>query len=97
MRGLLKIRVKPYYLFQGDLSQGTNHFRTSIECGQEIMRGLLGTISGMGIPTYAVDGPGGVGKIPLTPNYIKSLSDQLVFSNYEGKTCFYENGGEIKG
>lgn len=93
MRGLLKIRVKPYYLFQGDLSRGTNHFRTSIECGQEIMRGLLGTISGMGIPTYAVDGPGGVGKIPLTPNYIKSLSDQLVFKNYEGKTCFYENGG----
>ncbi len=93
MRGLLRIRVKPYYLFQGDLSRGTNHFRTTIECGQQIMRGLLGKISGMGIPTYAVDGPGGVGKIPLTPNYIKSLANTLVFENYEGRTCFYENGG----
>lgn len=94
MKGLLRIRVKPYYLFQGDLSLGTNHFRTSIEQGQEIMRGLLGRISGMGIPTYAVDGPEGVGKIPLTPNYITSLADTLVFTNYEGKTCFYENGGQ---
>lgn len=93
MRSLLRIRVKPYYLFQGDLSRGTNHFRTSIEQGQEIMRGLLGRISGMGIPTYAVDGPDGVGKVPLTPNYIESLTDTLVFRNYEGKTCFYENGG----
>lgn len=90
MRGLLRIRVKPYYLFQGDLSLGTNHFRTSIEKGQEIMRGLLGRISGMGIPTYAVDGPDG--KIPLTPNYIESLTETLTFTNYEGKTCFYENG-----
>ncbi len=94
MRSLLRIRVKPYYLFQGDLSLGTNHFRTSIECGQKIMKGLLGRISGMGIPTYAVDGPDGVGKIPLTPNYIQSLSDTLVFTNYEGQTCFYENGGK---
>ncbi len=93
MRGLLRIRVKPYYLFQGDLSLGTNHFRTTIEKGQEIMRGLLGQISGMGIPTYAVDGPGGVGKIPLTPNYIESLAETLTFTNYEGRTCFYENGG----
>lgn len=93
MQGLLRIRVKPYYLFQGDLSRGTNHFRTTIECGQQIMRGLLGKISGMGIPTYAVDGPDGVGKIPLTPNYIKSLSNTLVFENYEGLTCFYDNGG----
>ncbi len=92
MRGLLRIRVKPYYLFQGDLSLGTNHFRTRIEAGQTIMRELLGTISGMGIPTYAVDGPDGVGKIPLTPNYIESLGDVLTFTNYEGKTCFYENG-----
>ena len=92
MRRLLQIRVKPYYLFQGDLSLGTNHFRTTIETGQEIMKGLLGRISGMGIPTYAVDGPDGVGKIPLTPSYIQSLSATLVFTNYKGHTCFYENG-----
>lgn len=92
MRNLLRIRVKPYYLFQGDLSLGTNHFRTRIETGQKIMQNLLGHISGMGIPTYAVDGPEGVGKVPLTPNYIQSLSSTLVFTNYEGHTCFYENG-----
>jgi lysine 2,3-aminomutase len=94
MRSLLRIRVKPYYLFQGDLSLGTNHFRTTIETGQKIMQNLLGRISGMGIPTYAVDGPGGTGKIPLTPNYIQALSSTLIFTNYEGHTCFYENGSK---
>ncbi len=88
---LLTIRVKPYYLFQGDLSRGTNHLRTSIQCGQNIMRGLIGHISGMAIPTFAVDGPHGKGKVPLTPNYIQSLDSQLVFTNYQGETCFYDN------
>ncbi len=93
MRKLLTIRVKPYYLFQGDLTCGTNHFRTSIETGQAIMQQLIGHTSGMAVPTYAVDGPGGAGKIPLTPNYIQSLDKQLCFTNYQGKTCFYDNGG----
>lgn len=93
MRKLLTIRVKPYYLFQGDLTRGTNHFRTTIETGQEIMTRLIGHISGMAIPTYAVDGPNGAGKIPLTPSYIQSLDKELCFTNYQGKTCFYDNGG----
>ncbi|MDA3785411.1 MAG: KamA family radical SAM protein [Deltaproteobacteria bacterium] len=93
MSKLLTIRVKPYYLFQGDLTRGTNHFRTTIETGQAIMRQLIGHTSGMAVPTYAVDGPQGAGKIPLTPNYINSLDRQLCFTNYQGKTCFYENGG----
>ncbi|MEN8257712.1 MAG: KamA family radical SAM protein [Thermodesulfobacteriota bacterium] len=93
MRKLLTIRVKPYYLFQGDLSRGTNHFRTSVETGQMIMRQLIGHTSGMAVPTYAVDGPDGAGKIPLTPNYIQTLDKQLCFTNYQGKTCFYDNGG----
>ena len=88
---LLAIRVKPYYLFQGDLSRGTNHLRTTIQCGQEIMRQLIGHISGLAIPTYAVDGPYGKGKVPLTPNYINSLDEQLCFTNYQGETCFYDN------
>ena len=92
MRKLLTIRVKPYYLFQGDLTKGTNHFRTSIELGQEIMKELIGHISGLAVPTYAIDGPGGVGKIPLTPNYIQNLAGNLQFTNYQGKTCYYENG-----
>ncbi|MEN8140447.1 MAG: KamA family radical SAM protein [Thermodesulfobacteriota bacterium] len=91
---LLTIRVKPYYLFQGDMSRGTNHLRTSVTCGQEIMRGLIGHTSGLALPTYAVDGPHGSGKVPLTPNYVQEIGEQLIFSNYQGKTCFYDNSGE---
>ncbi|PLX47750.1 MAG: lysine 2,3-aminomutase [Desulfobulbaceae bacterium] len=93
MRSLLTVRVKPYYLFQGDLTRGTNHFRTTVECGQAIMRRLIGHISGMAVPTYAVDGPYGAGKVPLTPSYIQSLDRELCFTNYQGKTCFYDNNG----
>lgn len=65
-RGLLRCRVKPYYLFQGDLAAGTSHFRTTIDEGLDLMRELRRRLSGMAIPTYAVDLPGGGGKIPLT-------------------------------
>lgn len=89
---LLAIRVKPYYLFQADLTRGTEHFRTPLEKGLEIMRGLIGHVSGMAIPTFAVDAPGGGGKIPLTPDYICSLTeDVLHFSNYQGMPCTYPN------
>ena len=91
MRRLLMIRVKPYYLFQTDLTLGTNHFRTSIETGLEIMKSLIGHTSGLGVPTYAVDAPGGGGKIPLTPNYVQKLGDQLIFTNYCDRPCIYEN------
>jgi len=91
MRKLLRIRVKPYYLFQTDLTKGTNHFRTSIEKGQTIMRSLIGHLSGLAVPTYAVDAPGGGGKIPLTPNYVLRYGPQLIFNNYCGTTCSYGN------
>lgn len=90
---LLTIRVRPYYLFQGDMTRGTNHFRTSIDTGKKIMRSLIGHISGLAVPTYAVDAPGGGGKIPLTPDYVQIEGQQLVFTNYLGKTCFYDNAG----
>jgi lysine 2,3-aminomutase len=94
--GLLRMRVKPYYLFQGDLTRGTNHFRTHTQNGIKIMRQLIGTISGMAIPTFALDAPGGKGKIPLTPNYILSSNKELSFRNYSGKLCSYpENGDPI--
>ncbi len=94
--GLLKIRVKPYYLFQGDLTKGTNHFRTHTSCGIKIIKELTGTVSGMAIPTFALDAPGGKGKIPLTPDYIITTGKELTFRNYCGEICSYpENGNPV--
>ncbi len=92
--GLLRMRVKPYYLFQGDLTRGTNHFRTHSSSGVKIMRQLIGTISGMAIPTFALDAPGGKGKIPLTPDYISSRGPDLTFHNYRGERCSYPENGD---
>lgn len=89
---LLRIRVKPYYLFQADLTRGTDHFRTTVDTGLDIMRHLIGRISGLAVPTFAVDAPGGGGKIPLTPEYILSLDENgLRFTNYQGLPCSYPN------
>lgn len=94
MLALLRIRVKPYYLFQADLTRGTNHFRTPSETGIKIMRRLYGHISGMAIPTLALDAPGGKGKIPLTPQYILQKGKNLLFENYLGDICTYPEAGE---
>jgi len=92
MTKLLSIRVRPYYLFQADLSRGTNHFRTPIEEGLKIMRRLIGHVSGLAVPTFALDAPGGGGKIPLTPDYLLSLDENcLYFNNYNGLPCCYPN------
>lgn len=88
---LVRIRVKPYYLFQADLTKGTSHFRTTVDTGLGIMRQLIGHVSGIAIPTYALDAPGGGGKIPLTPNYIEQLGTSLDFSTYQGAPCSYPN------
>ena len=91
---LLRIRVKPYYLFQADLTRGTDHFRTPVAEGLAIMRHLIGRVSGMAVPTFALDAPGGGGKIPLTPDYIRSLDENsLEFWNYHGLPCSYPNPG----
>ncbi|MGB3212564.1 MAG: KamA family radical SAM protein [Desulforhopalus sp.] len=92
--GLLRIRVRPYYLFQADLTLGTNHFRTTTESGIAIMRQLYGNISGLAVPTYALDAPQGKGKIPLTPEYIQKRGATLVFENYTGDVCTYPEAGE---
>ncbi len=91
---LLKIRVKPYYLFQADLTKGTDHFRTKISTGIDIMRMLYGHISGMAIPTLALDGPGGKGKIPLTPTYIIDRKETVTYENYLGEICTYPETGD---
>ena len=91
MRGLLKIRVKPYYLFQADMTRGTDHFRTPVATGLAIMQSLIGHTSGLAVPTFAVDAPGGGGKIPLLPDYVQTTGDTLVFTNYQGLTCTYHD------
>lgn len=91
LRGLLRIKVRPYYLFHCDPVTGAGHFRTSIWKGMQIMEGLRGHMSGIGIPTYVVDSPQGGGKIPLMPNYLVSMSDDaVVLRNYEGMLIRYQ-------
>src|SRR6516225_69837 len=91
MRALLRIKVRPYYLFHCDPVIGAGHFRTSVWKGLEIMEGLRGHLSGLGIPTYVVDSPHGGGKIPLMPNYLVSASDDaVVLRNYEGQLVRYQ-------
>jgi lysine 2,3-aminomutase len=94
-RALLRIKVRPYYLFHCDPVTGAGHFRTSVWKGIEIIEGLRGHMSGLGIPTYVVDAPRGGGKIPLMPNYLVSASDEaVVLRNYEGMLIRYHPTGE---
>lgn len=87
---LVKNRVRPYYLYQCDLSEGLTHFRTSVGKGIEIMENLWGHTSGFAVPTYVIDAPGGGGKIPVMPNYLISWSDnKVVLRNYEGIITTY--------
>ncbi len=90
VRGLLRIKVRPYYLFHCDPVTGAGHFRTSIWKGLEIIEGLRGHVSGLAVPTYVVDGTHGAGKIPLMPNYLISASENaVVLRNYEGMIFRY--------
>jgi len=83
MTSLLAMRVRPYYLLQGDLTRGTNHFRTRLETGLKILRHLRGRVSGLAVPTYVVDLPGGGGKVPLIPEYrLEQRGREAVFKNY---------------
>ena len=91
LRGLLRIKVRPYYLFHCDPVVGAGHFRTSVWKGIEIMEGLRGHLSGLGIPTYVVDSPHGGGKIPVMPNYLISAGDDaVVLRNFEGQIVRYQ-------
>lgn len=91
-QGLLKILVKPYYLYQCDPVSGSSHFRTSIEKGLEIIEGLRGHTSGYAVPHYVIDAPGGGGKIPLIPNYVvKQDEQQWTLRNYKYKIFDYPN------
>jgi lysine 2,3-aminomutase len=87
---LLRMRVRPYYLYQCDPIPGSNQFRTPVEKGLEIIQGLRGFTSGYAVPTYVIDAPGGGGKIPLMPNYVKEWrQNSVVLRNYENKLYGY--------
>jgi lysine 2,3-aminomutase len=91
VQDLVRIRVRPYYIYQCDLVEGAGHFRTPVAKGIEIIEALRGHTSGYAVPTFVVDAPGGGGKIPLNPNYLLSMSDhKIVLRNYEGLISTYE-------
>ena len=91
-QGLLKIKVRPYYLFQCDEVQGTEHLRTPVETGIKIIEGMRGHTSGLAIPTFVVDLVNGGGKVPLQPNYLLAQTeDHLLLRNYGGNTYLYRN------
>ena len=88
---LLKIRVRPYYIYQCDPVKGTAHFRTPVSAGLQIIEKLRGHTSGYAVPTFVMDGPGGGGKIPLMPNYVVSVKDGVwTLRNYAGKLFTYK-------
>jgi len=87
---LLKIRVRPYYLYQCDPVKGTAHFRTSVDVGLRILEKLRGHTTGYAVPTFVIDSPGGGGKIPLMPGYVIGVKDGLwTLRNYSGKVFTY--------
>ncbi len=104
VQDLLRMRVRPYYLYQCDLSEGLSHFRTSVDKGIQMIENLRGYTSGLAVPTFIVDAPGGGGKIPVSPNYVVSRSEnRVVLRNYEGILTTYtepeesEPSGKVPG
>jgi lysine 2,3-aminomutase len=91
VQDLVRIRVRPYYLYQCDLVEGAGHLRTPVGKGIEIMEGLRGHTSGYAVHQYMIDAPGGGGKIPVMPNYVLTMSDhKVVLRNFEGFITTYE-------
>jgi lysine 2,3-aminomutase len=87
---LLRMRVRPYYLYQMDLITGGSHFKVDVRKGLEIIRALRGHTSGYAVPQYVIDAPGGGGKVPINPDYVEKITDEeVVFRNYEGRVFRY--------
>jgi len=97
VHGLVKIRVRPYYIYQCDLSMGLEHFRTPVSKGIEIIENLRGHTSGYAVPTFVVDAPGGGGKIPVMPTYLISQAPgKVVLRNFEGVITTYSEPQDYK-
>jgi lysine 2,3-aminomutase len=93
--GLLRFRVRPYYLFQGDVAAGTGHLRTSVETGIALMEQLRGHISGLAIPHLVIDTPGGMGKVSIGPDYVLARGpDRWLLRNFEGREVEYPQAPE---
>ncbi|MPN04509.1 L-lysine 2,3-aminomutase [bioreactor metagenome] len=87
---LVHLRVRPYYLYQCDLSRGISHFRTTVDTGIELIHKLTGNISGYAVPKFVIDAPGGGGKVPINYNYvISSDNKEVVMENYKGEIYRY--------
>jgi len=96
MQKLLMARVRPYYIYQTDMVFGTEHFRTTVQKGLEIIRALRGWTSGLAVPHYVIDAPGGGGKIPLLPEYVKRITeDAIILRNYRGRTFVYKQTEDV--
>src|SRR6266853_17959 len=91
MQRLLMARVRPYYIYMADQVAGAEHFRTSVQKGLEIVKALRGWTSGLAVPHFVIDAPGGGGKVPLLPEYVEEINeDEVIFRNYEGKRFVYK-------
>ncbi len=91
MQRLMKARVRPYYIYMADQVAGGEHFRTTVQKGLEIIQALRGYTSGLAVPHFVIDAPGGGGKVPLLPEYVEQITDdEVVFRNYEGKRFVYK-------
>jgi lysine 2,3-aminomutase len=87
----MRARVRPYYIYMADQVAGGEHFRTTVEKGLEIVKALRGWTSGLAVPHFVIDAPGGGGKVPLLPEYIEEITDdEVVMRNYEGKRFSYK-------
>jgi lysine 2,3-aminomutase len=98
VRALVRLRVRPYYLYQCDLVHGAGHFRTSVAKGIEIIESLRGHTSGFAVPTFVIDAPGGGGKVPIMPQYLISQSDErVIVRNFEGLISAYSQPTDYRG
>jgi lysine 2,3-aminomutase len=98
MHALMRARVRPYYIYMADQVAGGEHFRTTVEKGLEIIKALRGWTSGLAVPHFVIDAPGGGGKVPLLPEYVESITeDEVVFRNYEGKRFVYKQPKRVAG